>query len=218
MSSEPAAPPAEAPLLPPQQQPPQQSPPPPPKSPQELSPADKALAEEGGEIIPHELKREPIDFAQVKPVIETDPKAAPPVANTSATQHVIDLTMKELGHKRLPGVLDAPPKSAAQLAFEQQLARLINLEVNILNICYGAVHNFVAANLQMQPQDSAELGQSMFGGGVRTPIEQAEPQMAVEVYREVRITMREEQQMQVTPGILRRALAAVLSPFRGMLK
>lgn len=174
----------------------------------ELSPADKKLAEEGGEIIPGELKPETLNFDKIRPVVEQNPQAAPPAATESPKQRVIDLSTPK-DAPLPPGEKPPAPPSAEEIAFKQSLNAIVNLEMNVLNICYGAVHNLVAMRLQMEPPDSAELGQSMFGGGVRPPIEIAEPQMAVEVYRQVRESMRRQETHEVKPGILRRALKAV---------
>jgi hypothetical protein len=190
------------------QAPPQQQQlPPSPQAAPELSPADRKLAEEGGELIPGELRADKLDFDKIKPIIEQTPSAAPTAASDSPQKHVIDVTTKDAPLP--PGEKPPAPPSAEEIAFKQGLSSVINFEMNVLNVCYGAVHNLVAMRLQMEPPDSAELGQSMFGAGVRTPIEIAEPHIALEVYRQVRQTMREENTKQVKPGFLRRALRAV---------
>ena len=39
--------------------------------------------------------------------------------------------------------------------------------------------------LATSPADSADIGEAQFGGGKRTPIEESEPEIALEVYRQV---------------------------------
>lgn len=101
---------------------------------------------------------------------------------------------------RPPGMAEPPQASAEQLAVLQRIDGEINFELNVLNMCYGATHNFVSTWQRSQPPDSAEIGEAMFGAGKRTPIELAEPEMALEVYRQVRANMRaNESQAQAGP-------------------
>jgi len=186
-----------------------QAPPQPQPQPEPETPADKLLREEGGDIIPRELQPEKLDFSKIKPVLEQQSPEAMLRAPIPKPR-ILDLSPVAQPERLPPGMTAPPAKSARQIAFEENLKDVVNLEVNILNICYGAVHELVTRRAAMEPPDSAELGQSLFGPGQRTPIEQSEPAMAVEVYRQVRLTMREEDQQQ--PGLLARTLRALLAP------
>lgn len=164
---------------------PAQTPPPPPDSSKKShssatgkTPADRALEAEGGAIIP--------DFNEVRPTVEGKPADAP--------AHTVDLTAGVLspGNVLPPGAVAADvPADVAQ--FQASVSSHVNAELNILNACYAMTRNFVAVQLRNQPPDSAELGESMFGPGKRTPLEMAEPEIALEVYRQVRLNMREEE-------------------------
>jgi len=143
--------------------------------------------------MPGEFVPEPIDYSKVKPFVAQEPAGGPQEAAQAPPPHVIDLTAK-MGNPTPPppGTPDAQPKTAEQVAFEERLSNHVNYEVNILNVCYGAVHNFVSMRAAMEPTDSADLGNSMFGPGNRTPVELAVPQLALEVYKEVRQALRED--------------------------
>lgn len=200
------------------QAPPQQPPSPP------LSPADRLLAAEGGPITPGAFVAEPIDYSKVTPLPDQNRAGAPQEAAASPPPHVIDLTAK-MGNPTPPppGTPEAQSKTADQIAFEERLSNHVNFEVNILNVCYGAVHNFVSMRSAMEPVDSADLGNSMFGPGNRTPIEHAVPQIAIEVYKEVRHALREDDKRReiavsaasfpkpiaVPEGVIRRAIRKV---------
>ena len=196
------SPPSPSPLSPrqrplPQALQPQSPPPAPPSNGSGKTPAELALEREGGEILPQEFRQDKLDYSQIKPI--DGPQAAPaqPAAATEAPQQrVIDMRMGVLspGSAPAPGVPVPPPPSPEQLAFQQTLKDTVNFEVSILNICYGAVKNFVAMNLRLEPLDSADIGKSMWGPGERTPLEVAQPQMTVEVYKSVRQSLREQEQ------------------------
>jgi hypothetical protein len=108
---------------------------------------------------------------------------------------------------RPPGLPEPGPETAAQVSLIQQIDREINYEVNVLNMCYGAAHNFINRWKQGQPPDAAEFAQ--FGGGTRTPIELAEPQIALEVYRQVRENIRSGQRAKEGAAAPKDALAII---------
>lgn len=87
-----------------------------------------------------------------------------------------------------PGVAASPKRSAEEDALIQDIDREINFELNVLNMCYGATRNLIARLRQGQPPDIAEFNQ--FTSEKRTPLELAEPQIALDVYRQVRETLR----------------------------
>jgi hypothetical protein len=150
----------------------------PPQSNSEPSPADKLLAELGGEISPEEFKAKPL------------PLADNPAAPKEATEVP--------GGRELKGN-PAPtpaPETADQAAWRERLADKINLELNIYNNCFRSVRNMVNQILATSPADSADIGEGQFSGGKRTPIEESEPEIALEVYRQVRQNMRVEEERQ----------------------
>lgn len=164
--------------------------------PEPESPADRRLREEGGEIIPEGFspsgEPEKLDFDRIKPIVE-EIGHGPKHAQESPTARVIEVPGGVLSSAGAPppGIKASSKPSPEQIAFQQHLDGLVNLEVNIFNTCYGAVRNFVQYRLASEPLDSAELGQSLFGPGQRTPLEQAEPHIAIEVYKAVRQNLRE---------------------------
>lgn len=170
------------------------------------TPAEEALAREGGPIIPDDFVPPRADFESLRPVVERL-APAPAAAPDGPTKHVVDLSRGVLhGGAPPPGTPAELPPSPEQLAFEAALRGEVNFETNIFSAVYGAVRNMVAYWGQITPVDSAEAGQAMFGPGVRTPLEQAEPQIAVEVYRQVRENMRADARAARRPGWLRRLL------------
>ena len=87
-----------------------------------------------------------------------------------------------------PGVAPAAERNPEEAALIQQIDREINFELNVLNMCYGATRNMIARLRAGQPPDVAEFAQ--FSAEKRTPLELAEPQMTLDVYRQVRETLR----------------------------
>lgn len=97
------------------------------------------------------------------------------------------------------GPLSGPPQpeenlNPEQLQYQGRVMRHVNRESYIFSLCYETVREFVVHALATQVGDSAELAESMFGGGKRTPLEIAEPQIAIELYKEVRHSMRDEEE------------------------
>ena len=210
--------PQEPPVFPAPPEPPESpAPQEPPPAQGEKTPADLALERDGGEIVPEGFSAKgepaPLDFDKLRPVVE-EVGPPPPEAPDSPAQHVIDVQQGSAkAGPAPPGVEPLAPPSPEQQAFVDGLNASINLETNVYHACYGAVHNVVNYLIQSQPQDSAELGQSLFGAGVRSPLEQAEPQIAMEVYRQVRENMREDEKARQEAlrgrGLLRKVLGAL---------
>jgi len=137
-----------------------------------LTAADKALAAEGGEIIPEEFRG----------------KALPLAPNPAVKKDAIDIPgSREVKGNAAP---EPAPETPEQAAWRENLAGLINVELNIYNSCFRSVRNMVNSILATTPQDSADIGEGQWSGGKRTPIENAEPEIALEVYRQVREEMR----------------------------
>lgn len=151
------------------------------------------IAAEGGEIIP-DLSAPPPKpvptFAELqpKPAPAGAVPTAPPVEQPKpVVMEGVRPVMSGAG-PRPPGMAEAPQPTAGEVALIQQIDREINFELNVLNMCYGATHNFVVRWQASQPPDAAEFAQ--FDAGKRTPLDLAEPQMALEVYRQVRESLR----------------------------
>lgn len=158
------------------------------------SPADKALAEQGGEIIPEEFGGKALPVA-------TAPTAQPREIDVPNAREVKGAAAPEL-----------PPESPEQLRWKENLARLINLELNVYNSCFESTRRMVNILLASMPADSADIGEGQWGPGKRTPLELAEPEIALEVYRQVRGNMHEqerrerEDELEGLRALLRKAL------------
>lgn len=137
------------------------------------TPADQALAAAGGEIIPSLFGGKPLPVEKPKPA--------------SAPIDAPDASVVEGEAAPKP-----PPETAEQKAWRENLAGIINVELNIYHSCFKSVRNMVNLIVATTPQDSADLGEANWSAGKRSPIEQAEPEIALEVYRQVRQNMREE--------------------------
>lgn len=151
------------PLLPPER--------PAPESNEGQTAADKALAAQGGEIIPEEFRAKPL-----------------PLADNPAAKAAIEVPgAAEVKGNAAP---EPAPETPEQVAWRERLAGLINVELNIYNSCFRSTRNMVNEIVATTPQDSADIGEGQWTGGRRTPIEQAEPEIALEVYRQVKEEMR----------------------------
>lgn len=158
-----------------------------------LSPAEKRLREEGGVIMPG-----PEEFTSTGTQVDPEDPA-----------ETIDARSLGLEIPEAPGRAPVPSPSfdvskglvrpedspmhgmsAGDRAYHQSTAHRVNVEMNLFATVFRAVRNFVNEKIRSEPPDSAELGQSMFGPGQRTPLEQSEPYIAIEVYREVKRSMR----------------------------
>jgi hypothetical protein len=129
----------------------------------------------GGEITPEEFKAKPLPLAE-NPAVAKEATEVP-------------------GGRELKGN-PAPtpaPETPEQVEWRERLAGKINLELNVYNNCFRSVRNMVNQILATSPADSADIGEAQFGGGKRTPIEESEPLIALEVYKQVRKNMRLEE-------------------------
>jgi hypothetical protein len=138
----------------------------------EPTPADKALAAMGGDIVPPEFQAKPLPVAD----------------NPAAKKDTVEVP----GGREIQGNPAPPPpvETEEQKAWREQLAGLINVELNIYNNCFRSVRNMVNQIVASTPMDAADLGEAQWSAGKRSPIEQAEPEIALEVYRQVRLEMR----------------------------
>jgi len=135
----------------------------------------------------------PLDFEEMRAHIESNDEAAPPPAPDSPAQHVSTVQAGVMNPgPPPPGTAAAQPISAEEQAFANRLDSHVNHELNIFNACYSATKNLVAHHVSREPLDAAEVGAAQFEAGKRTPLELAEPQLAIEVFRQVRHSMREE--------------------------
>lgn len=152
------------------------------------TPADLALEREGGEIIPEEFRPkapEPpksVDFSKVTPMPVEPAPAAP------REEIKVDKASPVQGNP----APEPPPKSPEQVQWETELAGRINVELNIYHSCFQSTRRMVNVLLASMPADSADIGEGQWTGGKRTPLENAEPEIALEVYRQVRREMRQE--------------------------
>lgn len=139
------------------------------------TPADLALEKDGGEIIPDEFRPKPL------------PLASPPGASAAP----VDVP----GAEQVSGdpAPKPPPESAEQIAWKGRLSGHINLELNVLNSCARSVRNLINQLVAEQPADSADIAEGQWGAGKRTPLEEKEPDIVLEVYRHVRRRMDEEE-------------------------
>lgn len=160
------------------------------------SAADKALKDAGGEIMPTEFQAKPLPLAE-------PPGAAPREVDVPGSRQL----------KEDPAPVP-PPDSPAQAAWKERLNLLINVELNVFASCSRSVRNMVNAILAEMPADSADIGEAQFGAGKRTPLEEQEPLIALEVYKQVRRNMREEQKAQEESELsaLRALVAKALGP------
>lgn len=161
------------PILPPEQV---QEAPLPSVSNSEPTPADKLLAAMGGDITPEEFKAKPL------------PLAANPAVAKEATEVPGG---RELKGNPAPTPL---PETPEQAEWRERLASQINLELNVYNNCFRSVRNMVNQIVATTPADSADIGEGQFSGGKRTPIEESEPLIALEVYKQVRRNMQVEEE------------------------
>jgi hypothetical protein len=160
------------------------------------TPADKALEDQGGEIIPEEFRA----------------KSLPVVENPATSRKDIDVPdARQLNEDPAPL---PPPDSPAQVAWKQNLAGLINVELNIFNACARSVRNLVNSLIAELPVDSADIGEGQFSGGKRQPLEVQEPIIALEVYKQVRRNMRDEEKRQEESELeaLRALVSRALGP------
>lgn len=100
-----------------------------------------------------------------------------------------------------PGTPTPSSMSPEEQAYANRLDAHVNNELNVFNACYAATKNLVAHHVSISPLDSAEVGAAQWEAGKRTPLEQAEPQLAIEVFRQVRQSMREEEKNEMADAL-----------------
>jgi hypothetical protein len=172
------------------QPPSQPQPPAPPSSPEPPgeTPADKALREAGGEIIPKELGGS--GTPTVIPSSGRPLPVAPQQIDVAGARPVVGSATPE-----------PPVRTPEQLRWEQSLAESINVELNIYHACFQSTRNMVNTIVASQPLDSADIGNATWGKGARTPLEAAEPEIALEVYREIKRQMRDDERKEMDSTI-----------------
>ena len=95
---------------------------------------------------------------------------------------------------QLPG---APPgstpdeRSAAAKELIDSITPLAMREANIFSLCYEAAKDVVSHHQADEMRDAVSIGESIFAPGSRTPLEASVPQIAIEIYRNVRQEMRD---------------------------
>ena len=168
-------------------------------SPQDsLSGGEDVIPKEFSHLAPKEPAR--LDFESMKPVVQKVESAPKGALRWKLHPDAEDRTIKaeNIGSgKKFPMGIEPPPEpTKEEIAFKENLSRLINLEMNIFNSCYVSVKQLVGMHLRQEPADSADLGESMWGPGKRSPLELEEPRIAMEIYKEVRKSMREADRSQ----------------------
>lgn len=155
-----------------------------------------AIKAAGGEIVPAEWSGVPasLDFREILPVPSQAPATTPERAPIEVKGAAGKAEPRQ-GQPPVPGVQAPAPVSPEEQAHLRYLDRTVNYEVNVFRLCHHAVHEMVLLRVREEPPDVAEMGSGM-GPATRTPLELAEPQIAVEVYRQVRASMREAERPQ----------------------
>jgi len=166
----------------------------PPQAPPDKSPADLALEAEGGEIRPTDLSPAPppLDFKRLNPTAAATPTPATEPRRIDAGPPAAPDAAAAAGGPPVPGVALVAPPSPEQLAYVRRIEDHVNFEVNVYLMCVNAVDNMVRLKMRSEPPDAAEFSQ--FEAGKRSPLEASVPAIAVEVYREVRLNMRADEQ------------------------
>jgi len=95
--------------------------------------------------------------------------------------------------------LPIPPSGATPAdtsAFADELLNglmpLAAREANIFSLCYDAAKQVVIHQAASEMRDAVTIGEAMFQPGIRTPLETAVPQIAIEIYKNVRQEMRDQ--------------------------
>ena len=91
--------------------------------------------------------------------------------------------------KPLPGATPGET-SAASDEFLNRVMPLAMNEANIFSLCYDAAKQVAQHQAASEMRDSATIGEAMFQPGSRTPLENAVPQIAIELYKNVRDEMK----------------------------
>lgn len=169
-----------------------------------LSPAERVLKEEGGDLLPKEfggpgappseanLEVSGAGGLQLPPDESRKADVVTPQSPPKSTVIKLPDGAVSTGQAPAPGSEKAEPRSPEQIARDQRLLEAINLELGIFDSVLNSVKRMIRDQVSRDPLDSAEIGQGLFGPGVRTPLEQSEPYIAIEVYRQVRRNIREE--------------------------
>ena len=171
-----------------------------------------AAKPEPEEIVPAEWKPPPpVDFAEILPKA-TEPAPSPASARAPIELRGVDHSPAAGGPgATVPGVKPPVPPSPAEQAHILYLDRAINYEVNVYRLCFHAVHEAVLLRLHETPPDSADF--DMWGPGKRSPLEIAEPHIAIEVYRQVRESARADERAgrrEDTKALITRVLGGLL--------
>lgn len=92
------------------------------------------------------------------------------------------------GKNTIPAVPPEPARLLSPGFYDSPTGKLIKQEMELFDSCFLAVKEFVAFRMGRDRLDVADFAQ--WEAGRRSPLEAAEPQIAIEVYRQVREEMR----------------------------
>jgi hypothetical protein len=71
----------------------------------------------------------------------------------------------------------------------EEVMPLAMREANIFSLCYDAARDIVVRQQVSESRDAVSISEAMFSPGTRTPLETAIPQIAIEIYKNVRTDM-----------------------------
>jgi hypothetical protein len=92
-----------------------------------------------------------------------------------------------------PPGFNMPESGNAAEAFIVKMSPIVNFEANVFNLCYEAALGVLAHQRPGEMRDAVAIGESLYGAGSRTPLELAVPQIAIEIYRNVRQELRAQE-------------------------
>jgi hypothetical protein len=178
------------------------------------------MEREGGEVIPDwtapakedmappaEKPAPTFDELKPQPAPAGTPAPAAPAPKPVVMDGARPVAVLGEGGPLPPGMSPAPQQSPEEAALLQQIDREINFELNVLNMCYGATRNLISRLKAGQPPDIAEFNQ--FTSEKRTPLELAEPQIALDVYRQVRESLRHAERARAPAAAPKDALSVI---------
>jgi len=119
--------------------------------------------------------------------------AGPTPAPGAPEQIEVPLTRAPRPEDELPKPLPGATPDETSAASDEFLNRVMPLamaEANIFSLCYDAARIVVQHQMPQEMRDSSAIGEAMFQPGSRTPLETATPQIAIEIYRNVRDGMK----------------------------
>jgi hypothetical protein len=139
---------------------------------------------------PEDVPADEADFSGNEPAHLV---ALPPPAPGDPEQVIVPETRAPRPEDELPKPLPGATSVNSSAASDEFLNRIMPLamnEANIFSLCYDAARTVVQHQMPNEMRDSAAIGEAMFQPGSRTPLETAVPQIAIEIYRNVRDEMK----------------------------